>query len=210
MYDKIRYISLTLTCVVDEDEPVDVSNQYITRKTMKLLTSCFQVRCAACWLTASAVVQWWWSAGFLPLWEWSWPPSLLASSTSISLPAWLQVRPPACYALPGLSQLLPLTKAVGSNEMFGHSFCCRLGFSAEFPTVADYAQPLLQREASSGQWVVGSREPRCPVLPLTTGPGPTVPVRLEGGLPHPGWPFAQLLCVWGSDEAPGGPKDKQG
>lgn len=88
--------------------------------------------------------------------------------------------------------------------------CCRFGSGAEFPAVADYAQPLLQREASSGQRALGSGEPCCPVLPLTAGPGPTVPVRLEGRLPHPGWSFTQLLRMWGSDEAPGGPQDRQG
>ena len=88
--------------------------------------------------------------------------------------------------------------------------CCRSGFSLELPAIFDHAEPLLQWEASSGQWTVGSRKPCGTLLPVTTGPVPPVSVWMEGGLPHPGWHSTQLLCVCGPDEASGRPQEPPG
>lgn len=51
-----------------------------------------QVLCAVYWWTATAVGQWWWWEDSSPHWEWSWPPSPPASSTSTSPLEWSQVR----------------------------------------------------------------------------------------------------------------------
>lgn len=85
-------------------------------------------------------------------------------------------------------------------------FCCiacllRSGPGVELSAISDYAESLLQSETSPSQRPGCSRQPCGTVLPLSTGTGSPVPLRLEGGVPHPGRDAAQLLCLWCPHEA---------